>query len=62
MEGGANLVYGVIPEEQGEGNFFPAIIIEGVTEDNPVYQEEFFGPVFQLTEVDSDEAAVALAN
>jgi succinate-semialdehyde dehydrogenase/glutarate-semialdehyde dehydrogenase len=46
----------------GPGWFYPATLIEGITQDMRMYAEEVFGPVASLYEVASLEEAIALAN
>lgn len=38
------------------------IILTNVTEDNPAFKEEFFGPVGMVFEVADERAAIDLAN
>jgi succinate-semialdehyde dehydrogenase/glutarate-semialdehyde dehydrogenase len=45
-----------------EGNFFPATVLTGITKDNDAYSEELFGPVASVYRVDSEDAAIELAN
>lgn len=44
------------------GLFYEPTVLADITKDNPAYYQEFFGPVAQLFVVDSDDAAVELAN
>jgi acyl-CoA reductase-like NAD-dependent aldehyde dehydrogenase len=44
------------------GNFVMPTVLTGVRPDMPISQEETFGPVACVTEVDGDEEAVRLAN
>ena len=66
-EGGAKLILGD-PDWQiqdpalREGNFVDTIVLEGIDSDTAVYQEEFFGPVFNLFKVESSKEALDLAN
>jgi succinate-semialdehyde dehydrogenase / glutarate-semialdehyde dehydrogenase len=55
---GANLVTG----GDRDGNFFRAALLTEVTRDNPVYNDELFGPVAQVFRATSEEDAVVLAN
>lgn len=50
-----------VPELSG-GWFYNATIIDGVSADDPVAQEEIFGPVLTVQVADSAEEALALAN
>lgn len=44
------------------GFYLEPTIITGITEDNPLYQQEAFGPVLSFYVVDSEEEAIDLAN
>jgi succinate-semialdehyde dehydrogenase/glutarate-semialdehyde dehydrogenase len=58
---GATLhVGGVIPD--GQGSFYPATVLSGVTSDMRAYAEEIFGPVAVLYRVANANEAVAVAN
>jgi succinate-semialdehyde dehydrogenase/glutarate-semialdehyde dehydrogenase len=48
-----------IPE--GAGAFYPATVLT-VKKDNPILQQEVFGPVAPIVVIDSDEEAIELAN
>jgi len=48
--------------ELENGNFVDAVVLEGMNPDSKVYNEEFFGPVFNLFKVDSSKEALDLAN
>ena len=50
---------GEIPE--GTGAFYPATVLT-VKKDNPILQQEVFGPVAPIVVVESDEEAIELAN
>jgi len=54
------LVGGKRPDRTGF--FFEPTILTDVTPENPVFYEEFFGPVAQVFIVENDEELVALAN
>ena len=45
-----------------EGNFMQPTILSGIADDNPMFSEEFFGPVALFFRVPDEDAAVALAN
>ena len=45
-----------------QGNFMQPTILTDVAEDNPMFSEEFFGPVALFFRVPDEAAAVALAN
>lgn len=51
---------GKMPE--GDGAFYPATVLSGVTPRMRAYHEELFGPVAVLHRVDSADAAIELAN
>lgn len=46
----------------GEGFFFEPTILTGITPDNPIFDQEMFGPVATIYKVDSEEEAINLAN
>ncbi|MPQ55877.1 aldehyde dehydrogenase [Duganella sp. FT27W] len=45
-----------------EGNLLQPAIVDGVTPEMRVYQEESFGPIVSILRFDSDEEAIRLAN
>jgi len=45
----------------GEGAFYPATVLT-VQKDNPILQQEVFGPVAPVVLIESDEEAIELAN
>ncbi|MFK5676750.1 NAD-dependent succinate-semialdehyde dehydrogenase [Ligilactobacillus sp. LYQ60] len=47
---------------KGDGFFFEPTILTGITPDNPIFDQEMFGPVATIYKVDSEEAAIKLAN
>jgi succinate-semialdehyde dehydrogenase/glutarate-semialdehyde dehydrogenase len=47
---------------QGDGFYFPPMVLEGVTSEMAAYREELFGPVAVLYRTASDDEAIALAN
>jgi acyl-CoA reductase-like NAD-dependent aldehyde dehydrogenase len=47
---------------EGPGAFFPATVLTGITPQMRAYNEELFGPVAVVYQVDSAEDAIALAN
>lgn len=61
IAGGATLVYGNEPIDS-TGFFFQPTILTGITKDNPVYNQEMFGPVAVVYKVNSDQEAIDLAN
>lgn len=48
--------------ETANGSFYLPTVLEGVDEDSPLAQDELFGPVVLLTEVDDELEALSLAN
>ncbi len=46
----------------GPGNFYPPTILTGITPANPIFHDEFFGPVALLFRVPNLDAAIQLAN
>lgn len=63
-QGARILTGGKRPEnpELAEGNFYPPTIIDNVSNDMQVCQEEIFGPVLSMLSYDSEEEVVRLAN
>jgi len=61
VDGGAKILLGGKRLEQ-PGAFMEATVITDMLPDNPVYYEEFFGPVAVLFKVKNEQAAIALAN
>lgn len=63
---GCKLSYGSldVPEElqHHNGNFFSPVILENITPAARAYSEELFGPVLALYRVQSEDAAIELAN
>ncbi|MDB5635705.1 MAG: Aldehyde Dehydrogenase [Bradyrhizobium sp.] len=58
---GARCVFGgVIPG--GPGAYYPPTVLTNVTKGMPAYDEELFGPVASVIQVDNEEAAIATAN
>lgn len=45
-----------------DGNRFPNVVLRGITKKMDLYHVESFGPLASITEVGSEEEAVALAN
>jgi succinate-semialdehyde dehydrogenase/glutarate-semialdehyde dehydrogenase len=61
LEAGAQLALGgVVPP--GPGAFYPPTVLTGVAKGMPVYDEEVFGPVAAVIEVDGESEAVEVAN
>jgi len=61
VDGGAKVLLGGKRVDQ-EGAYMQATILTNVLPDNPVFYEEFFGPVALFFKVKNEEEAVALAN
>jgi succinate-semialdehyde dehydrogenase/glutarate-semialdehyde dehydrogenase len=53
-------VGGKLPE--GKGNFYPATILENVSEGQPAYDDELFGPVASLIRAEDQDDAMRIAN
>jgi len=50
-------------QPDGPGSFYPATVLTGVTQDNPITRAETFGPVVAVTRFDgTEDEAVRLAN
>jgi len=61
VEGGAKLLLGGKRIDR-EGAFMQPTILTDMMPDNPVYYEEFFGPVAVFFSVKDEQAAIDLAN
>ena len=61
VEGGAKILLGGERVDR-EGAFVQATILTHILPDNPVFYEEFFGPVALFFTVKNEEEAIALAN
>ena len=48
--------------ELANGAWFSPVVTENMSPDSQIYNEEFFGPVFNLFKVDSSKEALDLAN
>lgn len=61
VENGARVYYG---NEKVDlpGQFFMPTILTDITPDNPIFDQEMFGPVASVYKVNSEEEAIALAN
>ena len=59
---GADLIYGGKAIQSGNGMFIEPTIFDNVTPDMTIATDEIFGPVLGIMSVDSDAAAIALAN
>lgn len=51
---------GTVPD--GDGAYYPATVLSGVTTEMRAYREELFGPVAVLHKVETTDAAIDLAN
>ncbi|TPR43930.1 NAD-dependent succinate-semialdehyde dehydrogenase [Apilactobacillus micheneri] len=61
VKNGAKLEYGGgIPNL--DGDFYNPTILSNISQDNPAYYEEFFGPVAQFYVAADDEDAIRIAN
>ena len=61
VEKGASVLYGG-KKGEGAGYFFMPTILDGVTPQMRVYQEEIFGPIMPILTFDDETDVVALAN
>ena len=61
VDGGAKILMGG-KRVNREGAFMEATILTDIKPENPVYYEEFFGPVALFFKVKDEAAAIALAN
>ena len=59
---GARITARALPSAQSGGRFFPPTLLEGVTGDMKTMQEETFGPVVAVEQVESVEEAIRKAN
>lgn len=55
-------VYYQYPEINHEGAFFRPLILTNVTKDNPIFDQELFGPVAVVYSVEDEDEAISLAN
>ncbi|MDY4511328.1 aldehyde dehydrogenase family protein, partial [Streptococcus hyovaginalis] len=61
VDNGATVAYGNEPIDH-PGNFVMPTVLTNITKENPIYNQEIFGPVASIYKVDSDEEAIELAN
>ena len=61
VDGGAKILLGGQRVDR-EGAYMQATILTDILPDNPVFYEEFFGPVALFFKVKNEEEAIALAN
>lgn len=59
---GGKVIAGDVDAPTASDTRLAPIVVEGVTREMDMYQEESFGPTVSLFVVDSDEEAIALAN
>lgn len=62
IAGGAEILYGDPTPVPGEGAGFSPLILTGMSDDNPMYEEELFGPVAQIYQAQTDDEIVKIAN
>jgi succinate-semialdehyde dehydrogenase/glutarate-semialdehyde dehydrogenase len=60
MAAGAELAYGSLNETPD--NFFSPLLLLNVKPGMPAYDEELFGPVFSIIEVENEQEAIRIAN
>ena len=61
VAGGAKVYYGNEPVDL-PGQFFAPTILTDIQPDNPIFDQELFGPVASVYRVANEEEAIALAN
>ena len=61
VDHGAKVVYGNKPVDS-KGFFFQPTILTDIDKDNPVFNQEIFGPVASIYKVHSEQEAIDLAN
>ena len=59
---GARIVVGGNPDRNQPGYFYPATIVADIPNDNPLVQEEQFGPVLPIIKYSTLDEAIAMAN
>lgn len=59
---GATIATGGNPEKDQPGYFYPATIVSDVAQDNPLVQNEQFGPALPIIKYDSLDQAIGWAN
>lgn len=64
LEAGAHLIHGSVNEQKSSANGvrMAPVLLGGIKEDMPIWQEEVFASVAACMVVDSDEEAVKIAN
>ena len=62
IENGATVVYGNQPVKELAGQFFMPTILTDIDRDNPIFDQEMFGPVMAVYKYHDVKEAIALAN
>lgn len=63
VAGGSKILYGDLNVDEGPGfQFSPIILTGGMERNNPMYDEELFGPVAQIYRFSSEDEMVRTAN
>jgi succinate-semialdehyde dehydrogenase/glutarate-semialdehyde dehydrogenase len=62
LAGGARLLWGDNTPFKGHGACFHPLILSGMKPDNPMYDQEFFGPIAQVYKASDDAEIIAIAN
>lgn len=62
IAGGAELIWGDNTPIKGPGANFNPLIISGMQEDNPMFDQELFGPIAQIYKAKDDEEILQIAN
>lgn len=61
VDNGATVEYGNEAIDH-PGNFVMPTVLTNITKENPIYNQEIFGPVASIYKVDTEEEAIELAN
>ena len=61
VDNGAKVLYGNEPIDH-PGNFVMQTILTDISKDNPIFNQEIFGPVASVYKVATEEKAIELAN
>lgn len=61
IDGGAKVFY-QYPEIDAKGSFFRPMILTNIDKNNPIFDQELFGPVAEIYVVEDDDEAIELAN
>lgn len=62
IAGGSQIIWGDTTEVDGADAIFNPLVISGMTPNNPMYDQELFGPVAQILPFKDDVEAVKMAN